>query len=113
MRRLSSDAGDLRTGTGLRFAVADAAFRRHAACKRNRMTNYHITPHGDGWKLTAEGSDKVIDIFRTKEDGLQVCGDLIMERDGGMGSLKVHHKDGTIAEERTYPRSADPRQSPG
>ena len=77
------------------------------------MTNYHLTPHGDGWKLTAEGSERVIDIFRTKEDGVSVCCDVITERDGGLGSLKIHRKDGTIEEERTYPRSADPHQTPG
>lgn len=28
-------------------------------------------------------------------------------------SLRVHAADGTVAEERTYPRSADPTRSPG
>ncbi|MHC8361662.1 hypothetical protein ACYZUA_15410 [Pseudomonas sp. LS2P72] len=28
-------------------------------------------------------------------------------------SLKIHRENGTIQEERTYPRSADPRKSKG
>jgi len=34
-----------------------------------------------------------------------------MNREGG--SLKIHKLDGTIQEERTYPRSKDPRKSKG
>jgi len=30
-----------------------------------------------------------------------------------MASVKFHKKDGTLQEERTYPRSADPRESKG
>ncbi len=29
------------------------------------------------------------------------------------GSLRIHRADGTIEEERTYPRTADPVKSPG
>lgn len=77
------------------------------------MTNYHLLPHGDGWKLSAEGSGRILDIFRTKEEAIMNCGDIIRERDGGVGSLKIHRADGTIEEERTFPRAADPQESPG
>ncbi|WP_080393289.1 DUF2188 domain-containing protein [Pseudomonas syringae] len=33
--------------------------------------------------------------------------------DGKTASLKIHKEDGTIQEERTYPRSADPSKSKG
>ncbi len=33
--------------------------------------------------------------------------------EGKTASVKIHKKDGTIQEERTYPRSADPRRSEG
>lgn len=29
------------------------------------------------------------------------------------GSVKIHKLDGTIQEERTYPRKDDPRNTPG
>ena len=62
------------------------------------MTNYHLLPHTDGWKLKAEGSDRIIDTFRTKEDAIQICENIIRQRDFGKGSLKIHRKDGTIEE---------------
>ena len=30
--------------------------------------------------------------------------------EGRTASVKIHKKDGTLQEERTYPRSADPRE---
>jgi len=32
---------------------------------------------------------------------------------GGRGSVRIRKRDGKIQEERTYPRSADPRGSKG
>ena len=29
------------------------------------------------------------------------------------GTVRIHNKDGSIQEERTFPRSADPRGHPG
>ena len=77
------------------------------------MQNYQLTPHGEGWKLITEGSSRPLDIFRTKAEGVASCEEIIRERDYGKGSVKIHRAEGTIEEERTYPRSADPVQSPG
>jgi hypothetical protein len=33
--------------------------------------------------------------------------------EGKTASLKIHKTDGSIQEERTYPRKADPSKSPG
>ncbi|HWB06915.1 MAG TPA: DUF2188 domain-containing protein [Verrucomicrobiales bacterium] len=74
------------------------------------MNSYHLTPDGDWWKLTGEGEDRTMATFATKEAALRRCAQLIGER---TGSLKIHKADGTIEEERTYPRSADPAKSPG
>ena len=81
--------------------------------QQGAMQNYHLLPDGDGWKLTAEGNPRPLDIFRTKAEGVDSCEEIIRERDHGKGSIKIHHKDGTIEEERTYPRAADPAESPG
>jgi len=36
----------------------------------------------------------------------------VITKEGG-GSVKIRNTDGTISEERTYPRSADPKRSKG
>lgn len=74
------------------------------------MHNYHLI-HSDAglWLLHAEGNGTVA-VFPTKAQGIEGSAHLLIER---TGSLKVHRKDGTIEEERTYPRSADPAGTPG
>ena len=74
------------------------------------MDNYHLTPNGSQWTLTGEGQDRTIATFETKAEAVRRCSEIIAERNG---SLKIHRADGTIEEERTYPRSADPAKSPG
>jgi hypothetical protein len=64
---------------------------------------------GAGWELTdQEGA--VVRIFNTKADALASG---VLEKTVSQGTVRIHNEDGTIAEERTYPRAADPRQSPG
>ncbi|HXR02234.1 MAG TPA: DUF2188 domain-containing protein, partial [Pseudomonas sp.] len=46
----------------------------------------------------------------TKSEILTLASEFL---DGKTASLKIHKEDGTIQEERTYPRSADPRQTKG
>ena len=74
------------------------------------MDNFHVLSSGDRWKLTAEGSERSIGEFDTKEEAVDMASTVIATR---TGSLKIHRADGTIEEERTYPRSADPRETPG
>jgi hypothetical protein len=74
------------------------------------MTDYHLLPDGDHWKLTTELGERIITGLPTKEAGLMIAIDNI--RDKG-GSLKIHRADGTIEEERSYPRLEDPKGTPG
>lgn len=74
------------------------------------MLNFHLLPDGDRWKITTEDAKRRGDGFKTKEEALEVAIRLASEAGG---SLKIHAADGTIQEERTYPRSADPRKTPG
>ena len=74
------------------------------------MKKYHLTPDGNRWRLTGEGSDRTLCDFDTKEQAVERCAQL-MQKDPG--SLKIHKADGTFEEERTYPRSADPVESKG
>jgi hypothetical protein len=74
------------------------------------MDSYHLLPHGDRWRLTMEGSENILGDFETKDDAVADCAAIVRE---STGSLKIHRADGTIEEERTYPRLADPVESPG
>lgn len=74
------------------------------------MDNYHVTKDSGTWKLAKEGSDRAIKRFDTKTDAIDYTREYM---DGKTGSVKIHKEDGTIQEERTYPRSADPKRTPG
>lgn len=65
----------------------------------------------EAWQLKS-GSKQVIKSFENKADALQGG---VLERAVGVGggSVQVRKLDGTIQEERTYPRTADPKKSPG
>jgi hypothetical protein len=73
------------------------------------MQNYHVTPEGETWNL-AEEEGALLGSYRTKEEAVQRAREYVSEH---TGSLKIHKADGTIEEERTYPRAADPVESPG
>lgn len=63
------------------------------------------------WELKTEGSSEVVKKFATKAAALK--GGVLEKAVGGRGSVRIRKRDGKIQEERTYPRSADPRGSKG
>jgi len=75
------------------------------------MKNYHLTKEDDQWKLKQEGSKRSSQVYNTKSEGLASAPDFV--RSQGGGSLKIHKENGRIQEERTYPKSADPRKTRG
>ena len=75
----------------------------------SHMENYHLVPNGELWELKTVGG-KFIAEYTTKEEAV-TDSRYFVERQ--RGSLKIHKADGTIEEERSYPRSADPAKSPG
>ena len=64
------------------------------------------------WGLKKDKADKVIKRFDNKEDATKGG---VLEKAVGKegGSVKIQKIDGKFQEERTYPRSADPRSSKG
>ncbi|NDV15781.1 DUF2188 domain-containing protein [Muricauda sp. TY007] len=76
------------------------------------MENFHLV-HEDGkYKLKrehAERASKVID--SNKEEAIKQAKKFIT--DNGGGSLKIHKNKGGFQEERTYPKSIDPKKSKG
>ena len=74
-----------------------------------RFTVKHHKQLG-GWALSDQTGD-IWRIFATKAKAL-AHGEL--ERTVGTegGTVRIHRQDGQFAEERTYPRSGDPRRPP-
>jgi Uncharacterized protein conserved in bacteria (DUF2188) len=64
-----------------------------------------------GWALVDQSGD-ILRIFGTKADAL-TGGKLerLVGKQGG--SVRIHKQDGSFEEERTFPRSRDPRASAG
>lgn len=74
------------------------------------MDNYHITKDGDHWKLKKEGASRASKTASTKKEIIALTREFMSDK---TASVKIHKEDGTIQEERTYPRSADPKSSVG
>ncbi|HXE30317.1 MAG TPA: DUF2188 domain-containing protein [Terriglobales bacterium] len=74
------------------------------------MKSYHITKRGNQWALTAAGGQRATLKADTKADLIQQTRQFA---DGKSISVKIHKADGTVQEERSYPRADDPRSSPG
>jgi hypothetical protein len=66
----------------------------------------------DKWDLRSDKTDRLVKTFTKKE---QATKGGVLERAVGPagGSVKIHKEHGGIQEERTYPRSRDPKKSPG
>jgi hypothetical protein len=59
------------------------------------------------WELKSERSGKMVKSFTTKAKATK--GGVLEKAVGGRGSVRIKKRNGRIQEERTYPRSADPR----
>jgi hypothetical protein len=66
----------------------------------------------DDWVLKEDRSARVRYRFKNKTDATR--GGALRKALGQVGgSVKIQKLDGTIQEERTYPKSKDPKRSPG
>ncbi|WP_323164894.1 DUF2188 domain-containing protein [Pseudomonas atacamensis] len=74
------------------------------------MDNYHIKKAENLWELIKEGAQRASKTASTKAEITEIASEFLQ---GKKASLKIHKEDGTIQEERTFPRSADPRQTKG
>ncbi|WP_298731603.1 DUF2188 domain-containing protein [uncultured Chitinophaga sp.] len=76
------------------------------------MKNYHLTKHGDDWRLAKEGASRVsLDLSGLNK--VQATQQSAQFLTGTGSSLKIHNVNGRIQEERTYPKSMDPKKSKG
>lgn len=74
------------------------------------MDNYYVSPTADGWELKKAGAQRASKRAATKKKLVSTLSDFF---EGKTASVKIKKADGTFEEERTYPRSADPRSSKG
>lgn len=74
------------------------------------MDNYHIKKAEKSWELVKEGAQRASKTADTKAQMIEIAGEFLQ---GKTASLKIHKEDGSIQEERTFPRAADPRKSKG
>lgn len=66
----------------------------------------------DRWDLESDKTDKIVKSFETKADATKKG--VLAEAVGAQGgSVKIQKENGRFQEERTYPRSKDPRSSKG
>ena len=66
----------------------------------------------DDWKLQNDASDRVVKRFETKADA--TAGGVLKKAVGTEGgSVRIQKVRGGYQEERTFPRSKDPRESKG
>ncbi|MFL6261419.1 MAG: DUF2188 domain-containing protein [Thermoanaerobaculia bacterium] len=64
------------------------------------------------WRLENDATDRVVRRFDTKAEATK--GGVLEKAVGSTGgSVKIEKKKGGYDEERTYPRSRDPRESKG
>ncbi|NYS80124.1 DUF2188 domain-containing protein [Halomonas glaciei] len=74
------------------------------------MDKYDISKDDKGWRFGKEGSDRALRRADTKADATDKMRDYMKDKEG---SVKIRKQDGTYQEERTYPRSSDPRRTKG
>ena len=76
------------------------------------MKNFHLVREDDAYKLKKEGAERASKVIDTnKPDAIKIAKEAVLKQGGG--SLKIHKNTGGFQEERTYPKSIDPKKSKG
>jgi hypothetical protein len=76
------------------------------------MKRIDVVPKADGWAGVSNGRTVPNSKAPTKADTVKKV-TAAAKKGSEPVSVRIHKRDGTIQEERTYPRSADPRSSKG
>jgi hypothetical protein len=76
------------------------------------MKRIDVVKKPDGWAGTSGGRTVPNTKAVTKTEAVKKV-TRIAKKDSQPVSVRIHKQDGKIQEERTYPRSADPRSSKG
>jgi len=73
---------------------------------------YHVTKTETGWQGKVEGAERASTTGSTKAEVQQRTIEIAKNYNGNSNVI-IHKQDGHFQEERTYPRSSDPSQTPG
>ena len=65
-----------------------------------------MVPDGDKWKVKGEKAERAVKTFDDKKDAVDFGREIAKNQP--LGQLKIHKKDGTIQEERTYGKDPYP-----
>ena len=80
----------------------------------DKLTKFTLSHNSkkEVWDLTNDKTDKVVKTFENKQDATKGG---VLEKAIGKegGSVKIKTMDNKFQEERTFPRSADPKKSVG
>ena len=74
------------------------------------LDKFHLTKKDDEWRLEKAGTNRARIKAPTKAEAMQKMREYMQDNEG---SVRIHKVNGQIQEERTYPRSKDPRESKG
>lgn len=93
----------------LHYKRGNSKQRESGECNMAKLPRFSLSYNGDNkkWELKREGSGEVVKRFKTKADAIK--GGVLERAVKKMGSVRIRKRDGKIQEERTYPRSMDPR----
>jgi hypothetical protein len=73
---------------------------------------YHVTKTEEGWQGKVEGGQRASIAGNTKAEVMQKTIEIAKNHNGNSNVI-IHKQDGKFQEERTYPKSSDPSQTPG
>jgi hypothetical protein len=73
------------------------------------LKRFTLKQESGSWVLHDQIGD-LVKAFKTKAEAIEGG---VLEKLVGEGTVRVHREDGQLEEERTFPRSKDPRSSPG
>jgi hypothetical protein len=78
-----------------------------------KLPKYTLSHNGsrERWELRQDKTRQFVKAFDTKADA--TAGGALAKAIRGPGSVKIEKLNGRYQEERTFPRSADPRKSKG
>ncbi len=74
------------------------------------LQRYHLEKKNDYWRLRKAGSNRAVVKAGTKELAISELRRYMKTHEG---SVRIHKANGRFQEERTYPRTRDPRGSKG
>lgn len=68
-------------------------------------TNYHVTPHSNGWQVKGAGNERATSTHTTQAEAIEAGRELAIANEG---QLFIHGRDGKIRDEWSYGNDPHP-----